>query len=316
MHVTLELKTGSEAGRQVHLVSHQRVCVGCSPWADFVLRGEPGLAERHFVLETDSHACRVRDVSQGHGLLLNQESILSAVVHHGDSLRAGAAEFVLTVEGEVRDSVPEPVVSGQLPPPPARARPGVTPTYRREQFESGVLRYQGASAELAPAVLVKRLSEMQPVFVLAELRSLAAPPDPLPAETSYLFDWLGQAAAENSPLLLDQRDTDIPRLIEESWQRNALVCLFSAAGKQELLLHLRERAKLGPGQILGICWPHTLGPLLERYHREFAEAFLKPLHAVLLENGERPEVWSLYSWQPCDEILTQLGLERAEIEPE
>jgi pSer/pThr/pTyr-binding forkhead associated (FHA) protein len=312
MHVTMQLKTGSEAGRKVHLVSHQLVCVGSSSWADFVLSSETELAEQHFVLETDAQACRVRDVSKGRGVLLNGEPVLSAVVHHGDCLRVGKTEFVLLIEGEMPSTAAEPVVARPPSAPPPVPKAESPPIYHSEQFETGVIRYEGKSVELEPAMVVRRLATIDPAYAIADLRNLAAEARPSPADGSYLFEWLGAAAAGNSPVLLQQDETDIPQLIGQAWQRNAVVCLFSHAKKEELLVHLRERAKLNQGQILGICWPQTLGPLLERYHKEFAETFLKPLRAVFVEGAASPDSWYLYCWEPLDETLVRLGLEPEE----
>ncbi len=317
MHVTMELKTGSTAGRKVHLVSHQLVRVGKSSWADFVVTGEPQLADQHFSLETDAQACRIRDLSKGQGLLLNGQSVLSAVVHDGDRIRVGDAEFVLAIEGDERQAVAEPVVPGP-PPTPApmpRAKGEQQPRYRAEQLESGVMRYEGKSDALEPAAVVRRLATVAPVFAIADFQGLQPAARPSLTAPSYLFDWLGAAAGDNSPVLLQASEVDICHLVQQVWQRNALVCLFTATSKEELLVHLRKNAKMGRGQILGICWPQTLGPLLEHYRKDFVEVLLKPIRAVLVESTTAPDRWVIYSLQNLDDILTRLGLERIESEP-
>jgi hypothetical protein len=313
MQVAMELKTGSAAGRKVHLVSNQVVCVGKSHWADFVVADDAQLADRHFVLETDAKGCRVRIVNREHAIMLNGKPIELSAVRDGDCIRAGGSEFVLAVHGDSPGAGETPVIAASRKPPPAKAQNGPV-HYESEKCDSGVMRYVGKCGELAPAELAKRLASIEPLHAVVDFRRLETSPPTAPAEPKYLFDWMGDAAPQSSPVLLSETDTDLPPLIERGWRKNGVVCLFSSAENETLLAHWREKVRPDQGRVLGLCWPSILCQLVERSQGDFVQAFIKPFRALLVEDSASPDNWLIYAWEPLDASLEQLRLERMEKE--
>ncbi len=310
MHVVLELLTGDTAGRSIRLVGNQVLDVGSSSRADFVVSEPPGLAEYHFSLATDLRVCRLRHLGEGLQTLLNGQPVSAAVVRNGDRLRAGGIDFLVHVEGDAKDDVSEvPANQGAGPSVPPVAPSWTTPVdIQCRRCDSGATCYEGPCGQVPPGRLAARLASLQPMYAVVDFRRLPESLLPKLESPDYLFDWLGQAAVDNSPVILGHAEADLATLVEQGWATDGVVSLFSSLDKPCLVKHLREATRPGSDRLIGICWPNILSALLERYEAKYVMHFLEPLSAVLLETNQAPESWLLFAKQPLDEMLDPLGL--------
>ena len=128
MRITLQVISGSEAGRKVHLKSGQTAQIGRTQWADFSFPGDAAMSEVHFALECTLHGGRLRDLGSAEGTWLNGKRISTAEVNHGDEIKAGTTSLRLIVGGESLDSIAsaslvgaaaaiDPLASEPSPPP-------------------------------------------------------------------------------------------------------------------------------------------------------------------------------------------------------
>jgi hypothetical protein len=320
MRVILELVSGSDAGRRVSLLRNQEVVVGQSSWADFAVADDAAMAEKHFRLETDLHACRVIDLSGGRGVWVNGEPAAAATIRNGDRIRAGRTDFVCHVEGFSEDRSAQLPTSTPVPvpvPPAELVRPLQTPAvplrrlsdgrFKLRVCATGVYQFSGSVDSVPPAELVQGLARLRPLNAMVDYRRLEAA-TPVNGELSYLFDWLGAAAEANSPVLLHASDGDLLSLVEAGWGRNAVVCMFWQADKQAVVSHLRSFLRTGQGQVVGLCWPNILDLLLEYYHRDFVQGLIQPLAGFFLECASDVNLWRLYSKADMSSTLRKLGL--------
>src|SRR5262245_31014774 len=99
MRVVLEVHSGPTAGKKIWLRPGQALEVGRTELAEFVIAQDGQISSRHFALELDSQACRVRDLDSSNGTLLNGKRITEAIVKDGDRIFAGQTTFLVHIEG-------------------------------------------------------------------------------------------------------------------------------------------------------------------------------------------------------------------------
>jgi hypothetical protein len=104
MRITLQVTSGPDAGRKVHLKSGQTAQIGRTEWADFSFPRDVKMAEVHFALECHLHGGRLRDLGSAEGTWLNGQRVADADVKHGDEITAGTTILQLLVGGEALDS--------------------------------------------------------------------------------------------------------------------------------------------------------------------------------------------------------------------
>jgi hypothetical protein len=153
------------------------------------------------------------------------------------------------------------------------------------------------------------------VYLVVDFKHLGTPlPEELTAP-AYLFDWLDPvAAAVVSPVIISPEDLlTWPKLVEQGWGNDAVICLFSKEEKPILLEHLRRacRAKTSAvdpnAAILGYCWPSVLAPLLSHHTPSFVQQLLTGIDAVLVELPDLPETWQVFGGGQIVELLDRLG---------
>lgn len=105
MRITLQVTSGPDAGRKVHLKSGQTAQIGRTEWADFSFPGDSKMSEVHFSLECTLQGGRLRDLGSPEGTWLNGKRVASAEVSHGDEIKAGGTTLQMLVGGESLDSL-------------------------------------------------------------------------------------------------------------------------------------------------------------------------------------------------------------------
>ncbi len=326
MRVVLEVVSGPAAGQKAALGPGQELRVGRTEWADFAVPGDGHMSAEHFAVWTDNVACYVKDLGSSNGTRLNGEPIdQPAVVRNGDQIDAGQTRFVIRTEGDAPDraEVPasEPAVravaasaSGEV----VAGGPSGEASYTVEQCDSGLTLCRGNVDQIGPAELAGLLSQVHPLFLIADFNNLGMPKPEDLQQPDYLFDWLSPDVAETvSPVVLSQDDTAAwPTLVEEGWGNDAVVCLFSDRQKPALLEHLRRSTRVKKkredpgGGMLGYCWPSVLALLLAHNRPEFVRRLLSGIEAVLVEFPDLPETWQVFGESRIADVLEQVGLVR------
>lgn len=102
MRLVLQVKPG---GRKIWLSQGQKVCVGRTDEADFVVPDDEELLVAHFAIRCDATACFLQDLSGG-GTFLNGEKVSDAAVmlNDGDEIQAGQTRFAVYVQAAPMDS--------------------------------------------------------------------------------------------------------------------------------------------------------------------------------------------------------------------
>ncbi len=316
MRVILELMTGSGARRRVSLMRNQEVVVGRSSWADFAVSDDPKMAEKHFRLETDLNACRLTDLSLGVGTFLNGQPVVSAAIRNNDLIQAGESQFLCHVEGVI-DQPDEPrELVRPVQAPQATKKPLSKGEFFTTTCKTGLYQAVGRTDAVQPAELVAKLGELQPLSMVVDFRRIEGASSPDNGQDNYLFDWLGDAAESNSPVLLHTSDGDLNSFVEQGWGCDAIICLFWHAEKQAVANHLRNFLRTADNQIIGICWPSILDVLLQHYHQDYVQSLMQPLAGFFMESATEEDTWHLYSKSDMSKTLEMIGLNRRDLSPE
>jgi hypothetical protein len=98
MKVTLQILTGPETGRKIHLKSGQLARFGRTEWSDFAFPYDDQMAEVHFSVETKSNAVLLVDLSEGSGLQVDGKSVTNGSLKTGQKVKAGNMVFAITNE--------------------------------------------------------------------------------------------------------------------------------------------------------------------------------------------------------------------------
>lgn len=124
MRIVLRITSGPEAGRTITIGPGERRLIGRAPKADERITSDEYLSDLHVALTTDdSGALSARDLYSSNGTFLNGEPMEESALKHGDTLRAGATEMEVIVEGEPEAVAPPPVSEPTRPMPPKPSPP-------------------------------------------------------------------------------------------------------------------------------------------------------------------------------------------------
>jgi hypothetical protein len=111
--VFLEVRGGSMAFRRVVLSPGDRVRVGRTSLADFVIAGDEHLSQLHWELSWDGAVCEVRDLGGAGGMLVGGEPKPHAVLRRsGVWIRAGRTDFSVYFE-DVEEAAPTALGAGK-----------------------------------------------------------------------------------------------------------------------------------------------------------------------------------------------------------
>jgi pSer/pThr/pTyr-binding forkhead associated (FHA) protein len=326
MRVVLEILSGFGVGRKALLGAGQILRVGRTEWADLSVPKDGHMSGVHFALESDQNGCYVEDLGSSNGTLLNGRPLaVRTALQNGDQITAGKTTFAVQIEGApAGDTI---LREGDSPDSPKRrdAAAVAVPagraqgaTYTAERCDSGLTLCRGETDQIQPEGVATLLAQAYQPYLIVDLRKLGIP---LPEELEspdYLFDFLEPAvAAAVSPVVVSQQDYPAwPRLIEEGWGEDAVVCLFSMQEKTPVLEHLRRSLRPhqhgadGSRTMLGYCWPSVMAPLLSHFTPEGVERLLTGIEAVLVELPDLPITWQVYGGEQVATVLEECGFIR------
>lgn len=308
MRIVIEVVAGPLAGRRFHLVRNQRLEFGSTAQADVCVRGDSQLAPQQFALETDSQACRVRDLCRQGTTLLNGQAVELAIVRDGDEVQAGGSRFLIRVEGDAKN-LPQEVVAAK-PAAGKIARRTANASYEKISCDTGLIRYSGLCTQFPPAELAVALAEQWPMYFLADNRRLQDDSLRTLAQPHYLFDWLGAAAPQLSPLVLLPGEVPEPAaLIERGWRRDGVICFFAKEVSDSAFAALRRSARADGERVVGICWPSILSFLLSHYQPAFVKQLTEPFVCILLEDPVAADRWQLFAAESLSERLAAIGFQ-------
>lgn len=114
MQATLQILTGPDTGRKIHLKSGQVAKFGRTEWCDFVFPYDPRMAEVHFAIETRPDAVVIVDLSKGGGVFVDGEKIETAKLNSGQKIQSGNLVFALTTEKLFESSGAGPIAVNQM----------------------------------------------------------------------------------------------------------------------------------------------------------------------------------------------------------
>jgi len=102
MRLVLQVKPG---GRKTWLSQDQKVRVGRTDEADFVVPDDEELSVLHFAVRCGANECFVKDLS-GAGTSVNGESVsgAEAALNDGDEIQAGQTKFAVHIQATPMDS--------------------------------------------------------------------------------------------------------------------------------------------------------------------------------------------------------------------
>lgn len=319
MKLKLTIPSGSMKGTEFDLGSGQACLVGRGHPARFQVPDDEAMANVHFSLECQGDICRLRDMGSEEGTLLNGQRVQEAELHPEDEITAGGTMFMVSVEGEappelatVEQTTPRVVT----PVPPASAR--AVPDCEAQPCPCGFLRVVPLEPGMRPAAIIRQMAEISPLYVIANLGQLKRPvPEDLERPDFLLYRLPEEVLAEHSPVIIRDGDTaDFQAILEQGWDKNSLVCLYSNSDRNDLIGHLRQVVYCTPPHpdepegsgVLGYYWPRIMSALLKNGQEDFMGPLIDSISAFVLESEDQPGAWQMYASREYSEQLDELQL--------
>ncbi len=337
--VIVHITSGPATGKRIPLAPGQTVQIGRTEWADFAVPKDEQMSSVHFALETDAGGCYVKDLGSTNGTFLNRQRLKPeerVAVADGAEILAGRSVFMVQFRGFGSEDLATPAERPAILADPVGVRLSrIAPShvvsapiaqersFTTEKCDSGLSLCRGSVEQVSPSELASTVCSVLPVYLIVDFHKLGNPRPPQLADPNYLFTWLEPEAANLvSPVVVSQDEyLDWPKLIDEGWGNDGVVCLFSRQEKSLLVDHLRQALHKGPSDepmnaIVGYCWPAVLSPLLSYSRPQFVQRLLEGIDAVLIEMPDLPESWQLFGGPQVAKILAQLGFREQTAERE
>lgn len=277
MQVTLQVRQGPAAGKQLVIQPGQKALIGRASWADLSISHDAEMSGRHFTIECDEVRGVLRDFRGSHGTFLNGGKVDKAVLKHGDQIVAGQTTFGVSLG----DAPPEPIVVPAAAP--------VTPSA------------PAPSAETPQDLLTILRGPAQPLFAI-----LDAARDPRVLEVlrgskeqyqSLYEGEQGDQLADFAPYLvrLPAEAPLLETLVEEGWGDSWGVYLTCAKPFDEVRKHFRhfllvkvEGEEEGEEEEVYFRFydPRVLRAYLPTCDHFDVKEFFGPVTAFLMENRE------------------------------
>jgi hypothetical protein len=163
MIVTLEIRSGPNAGTNIPLDPGHLLRIGRHPQADQCISGDKRMSGLHFAVEYGEKGCLLRDLKSSNGTFLNGARVKESVLANGDEIRAGGTTFAVHI---LPDAKPE-----ALPP-----RSKTIPTQRLRRTK---VTRPTAFHKPEPKLAAQSVPEPAPGQVLTTENAPAAPAVPL-----------------------------------------------------------------------------------------------------------------------------------------
>lgn len=145
MRITLEIIAGPELGRKFWLNENQSLVVGRTQHADFTLAHDPQLSGRHFEVQWQDGAFRLRDLQSTNGTWVNGLRVEEVCLREGDLVTAGRTQFRTHLEGSPSATPPIPL-AGAKPGEPPNPSPHVDSRAQVSPAESEPVAAPGAAS--------------------------------------------------------------------------------------------------------------------------------------------------------------------------
>lgn len=126
MNITLLIKHGPHTDRKTWLRPGFSLSVGRTEQCDLALEKDPTLSSKHFVVENNAPVCRIKDSQSTNGTFVNGERISEAELRHGDIIRAGRNEFLVSFDNggaPPKEEDDDTIVDESTEPKPVRQGP-------------------------------------------------------------------------------------------------------------------------------------------------------------------------------------------------
>ena len=101
MRIILEVTGGPSHGTKILVGQGQTVQVGRTKWADYAFPGDESMADVHFAVLSDANGCRLHDLSDGKGVVVDGVQVTEAELNDGCQFTAGETTFAVHIEGKL-----------------------------------------------------------------------------------------------------------------------------------------------------------------------------------------------------------------------
>ncbi len=178
MRILLEVIAGPSLHRNFTFEQHDLFLVGRGEDVHFQIPNDLQLSRRHFMIEVNPPSCMVIDLNSKSGIEVNGVRNKSKRLRNGDTIRAGATEFAVSIENDVEWFEASHDTEVQLSPPVAIAPPSIFPAIPGYQVVREIGRggmgvvYLATRRDNARRVAVKTLLPATAVSSLAVQRFL------------------------------------------------------------------------------------------------------------------------------------------------
>lgn len=299
MRVILQAESGGRTGHRIWLGANQRVFVGATEWAEFTVPGDPQLGDVQFVMESDYHRCRIRNLHCSRALLVNGKPISEQTLVDGDIVIAGNTQFSVGIQENNEIAARQAAMRGS----------GDTTfgapqfSYQVERCQSGLLRYSGRTGAPTPVEVARLLAGQHSFYLLVHAIKVGLQDDPQIKDVVDLFHREripAVARKDNSVLVFSPHDAaDRFSLLAQNWNKGAVAAVFSPreyAGVLETLLRAN----------LWLCPPDLICDHLSCGAPYHVQQLLEGIKAVLVETDE-PGGWAVYASPEIAPVWMQLG---------
>ena len=170
--------------------------------------------------------------------------------------------------------------------------------------QTGLLCWQAGILDVTPVDVAQQLLATYSCYFLVDLQRLNSPILSEIQQPTYLMP------PPDSHLIVLSAEDGIPldRVIENAWNQDSLVCLFSMLTPGDLFAYLRallERKQEGPPIVNSGA--NLFRGYLENGDRQSVERFFSQIKAVLIES-EQPDRWAMYTTHAEKQHVIDLGL--------
>ena len=205
MEATVEIRSGSLAGRTFRLQPGQSVRVGRTALADFVV-SDRSMSAVHFIVECDEKGCFLHDPGSSNGTLVNGREVRSARLGQGDMISAGETLFAVHVIDERPKPQSMPAV---LQPVPSTPKEKLI-TMLRGEFQPLYALLDAACEPSVLKVLFESKEQYQSLFEGqqgAQLAHFAPYLVRLPAESPFIASLVEQGWGKNWGIFVTCQET-------------------------------------------------------------------------------------------------------------
>ncbi len=115
LRMEVEVVCGPHLGDRFSLRSGDSLQVGRTDLADLVLARDSGLSGLHFAVRSTPRGFELSDLGSTNGTLLNDETVVVALLADGDVIRAGDSRFKVRLEGAAATQSPAQPRGGEVP---------------------------------------------------------------------------------------------------------------------------------------------------------------------------------------------------------